>query len=219
MRRGQGVLEWVAFSRSSYQLTHIAVPQRVPYPTTHKHINYDYHAALVIVQDTDDGSSFYNISDNFFFMADAWKMDYGGHDFAVTNNVVYHGHNDGQNCFNTWPFLPGHGAVYEDNVCILPKSTNLGNPSSCTCPGPTYNPNTPSWFPGARGPSSECGVAFTGNRYYTENGTATINCHRPRDGFPFQAWQQGGADAGSTVKGLPSDDELLAWARSKLDGM
>ena len=28
--------------------------------------------------DTDDGSSFYNISDNFFFMADAWKMDYGG---------------------------------------------------------------------------------------------------------------------------------------------
>ena len=30
--------------------------------------------------DTDDGSSFYNIHDNFFFMADGWKMDYGGHD-------------------------------------------------------------------------------------------------------------------------------------------
>ena len=39
--------------------------------------------------DTDDGSSFYNISDNFFFLADAWKMDYGGHDFVVTGNVVY----------------------------------------------------------------------------------------------------------------------------------
>ena len=24
-----------------------------------------------------DGSSFYNISDNFMFLADAWKMDYG----------------------------------------------------------------------------------------------------------------------------------------------
>ena len=77
--------------------------------------------------DTDDGSSFYNISDNFFFLADAWKMDYGGHDFVVTGNVVYHGQNDGQNCFNSWPFLPNAGALYEDNICILPKSTNLGN--------------------------------------------------------------------------------------------
>jgi hypothetical protein len=48
--------------------------------------------------DTDDGSSFYNISDNFFLMADAWKMDYGGHDSIFNDNLVYHGHNDGQEC-------------------------------------------------------------------------------------------------------------------------
>jgi hypothetical protein len=36
----------------------------------------------------DDGSSNYNISDNFFFLADAWKMDYGGHDFVYKGNVV-----------------------------------------------------------------------------------------------------------------------------------
>ena len=59
--------------------------------------------------DTDDGSSWYDIHDNFFFMADAWKMDYGGHDSVFTGNIIYHGHNDGQNCVNTWPFLPGHG--------------------------------------------------------------------------------------------------------------
>ena len=32
------------------------------------------------------------------FMADAWKMDYGGHNSRFTDNVVYHAHNDGQNC-------------------------------------------------------------------------------------------------------------------------
>jgi hypothetical protein len=48
--------------------------------------------------DTDDGSSWYDIHDNFFFMADAWKMDYGGHDSRFTDNVIYHAHNDGQVC-------------------------------------------------------------------------------------------------------------------------
>ena len=31
----------------------------------------------------------YDIHDNFFFMADGWKMDYGGHDSKFTDNVVY----------------------------------------------------------------------------------------------------------------------------------
>jgi hypothetical protein len=87
--------------------------------------------------DTDDGSSWYDIHDNFFFLADAWKMDYGGHDSRFTGNVVYHGANDGQNCVNTWPFLAGHGAVWEGNRCILPRSNNLaGSISTCDCPGP-----------------------------------------------------------------------------------
>ena len=146
-----------------------------------------------------------------------FPQDYGGHDFAITGNVVYHGQNDGQNCFNSWPFLPGHGAVYEDNVCVLPKSTNLGNLfHGCTCPGPAVNPNEP-WTPGAANPPAECGVAFARNSYYTMNGTGSISCETP--GLPFPAWQKSGADAGSTLKGLPSDDELLTWARSKLDGV
>eukprot|EP01047_Picozoa_sp_COSAG01_P123303 COSAG01_NODE_52225_length_348_cov_0.783133_1_plen_59_part_01 len=40
--------------------------------------------------DTDDGSSWYNITNNFFFLADGWKMDYGGHDSHFTDNLVYH---------------------------------------------------------------------------------------------------------------------------------
>ena len=56
--------------------------------------------------DTDDGSSWYDIHDNFMFMADAWKMDYGGHDSRFTDNVVYHAHNDGQNCCEHNAFTP-----------------------------------------------------------------------------------------------------------------
>ena len=58
--------------------------------------------------DTDDGSSWYDIHDNVLWKASGWKMDYGGHDSAFHDNIVY---NDkgGQACINTGGFLPGHG--------------------------------------------------------------------------------------------------------------
>ena len=130
------------------------------------------------------------------FMADAWKMDYGGHDSRFTDNVVYHAHNDGQNCCesacvvcvsvvwltkaalgsdNTWPFLPGHGAVWSGNKCILQTSTNLGNPGdgivpALHCPGPAetvvpWNKSettTDTW-------RAECGLTLENNQYYTSN--------------------------------------------------
>ena len=37
--------------------------------------------------DTDDGSSWYDIHHNFFFDADGWKMDYGGHDSKCVHAV------------------------------------------------------------------------------------------------------------------------------------
>jgi hypothetical protein len=54
--------------------------------------------ARVISNDDKRGAvARYNISENFFFLADAWKMDYGGHDSHITGNVVYHSaSNDGQ---------------------------------------------------------------------------------------------------------------------------
>jgi hypothetical protein len=194
--------------------------------------------------DTDDGSSYYNISDNFFFMADAWKMDYvssesrtrnlltpraqpadptrrltlrislqGGHDSIFSDNVVYHGHNDGQNCLNTWPFLPDHGALYQRNRCVLPKSSNLfGLIANCDCPG---NKTAPPWTPGSPEPPKECGVDFGDNHYYTQDGTAQIGCKKPA--ADWAAWTgKYGNDPGSSLGALPSDDELLSWAREKL---
>lgn len=190
--------------------------------------------------DTDDGSSWYDIHDNFFFMADAWKMDYGGHDTTFTGNIIYHGHNDGQNCVNTWPFLPGHGYTYKHNKCILPRSLNIGNvgdgivPGCATCPGKRselrpYDPiyTTDTWR--ALG-----GGDFQSNDYFTSSPSDTsVNCDCVLDPeFPgscgknppgykqpsFAEWQtKYGNDKGSTLNAVPSDEELLQWARAKLN--
>ena len=56
--------------------------------------------------DTDDGSSWYDIHDNVLWKASGWKMDYGGHDSAFHDNIIY---NDkgGQACINTGGFSHG----------------------------------------------------------------------------------------------------------------
>jgi len=162
--------------------------------------------------DTDDGSSWYDIHHNFFFMADAWKMDYGGHDSFITDNIIYHGHNDGQNCLNTWPFLTGHGAVYTGNKCVLPRSNNLfGSIAGCQCPGPS-NPTPWNSSDPSRGPPSQCGVQFAKNEYFTHNGSA----HANRCGDFAEDWQKKN-EPSSTISTLPSDEELLGWARATLD--
>jgi len=139
-------------------------------------------------------------------------MDYGGHDSRFTGNIIYHGHNDGQNCVNTWPFLPGHGAVWEGNRCVLPRSTNIaGSISGCNCPGKSkpipFNASDPDTHT-----QPECGVSFGNNEYFTHNGTATVN----RCGN-FEGDWKANNEPSSNVSALPSDEELLAWARAKLN--
>jgi hypothetical protein len=85
--------------------------------------------------DTDDGSSWYNISNNFMYQADGYKMDFGGHDTLVDDNIFYKFKGDGQNCINTWPFLRDHGTSYSGNKCVLPESHNIGSVNGCDCPG------------------------------------------------------------------------------------
>ena len=38
--------------------------------------------------DNDDGSSFFHTHNNVFYMADGFKMDYGGHDSQFHSNLV-----------------------------------------------------------------------------------------------------------------------------------
>jgi len=93
--------------------------------------------------------------------------------------VIYRARSDGQNCYNTWPFLPGHGAEWSGNKCILSKSTNLGNPGdgivpALHCPGPAetvvaWNKSettTDTW-------RAQCGLDLMNNEYYTSNVSGT----------------------------------------------
>ena len=79
--------------------------------------------------DTDDGSSWYDIHHNFLYQSDGKKMDYGGHDCAFHDNLVYVEGKDGQNCINTASFLPGHG------LCG-PAVMEAGRPGPATRTGP-----------------------------------------------------------------------------------
>ena len=107
-------------------------------------------------------------------------MDYGGHDSSFTGNIVYHGHNDGQNCVNVWPFLPGHGANWSDNICIIPAARNggeislSGSISGCDCPGDqTVVPWNASDL--SSRPPTTCGVSFANNQYLLRPAAARSN--------------------------------------------
>lgn len=144
--------------------------------------------------DTDDGSSWYNISSNFFFMADAKKMDYGGHDNVFTDNVIYVRDGDGQNCINTNAYLPGHGLTYARNKCILPFSKTIGHTSGCQCPRTKTMPPTgasqaagirPGSFP--QNPTTECGVTFADNEYFGIDMNLTMDCGGKAPSTPCHA--------------------------------
>lgn len=157
-------------------------------------------------------------------------MDYGGHDMAFQDNVIYVRDSDGQNCFNSGSYLPGHGLTYTGNKCILPFSKTIGSSSGCDCQWPsegdggiasTASTAAPHVVQGGGGvdgfppsPDTVCGIAFQNNEYYGIDQNLTIACQKPP--MAFQDWQARGNDKGSQQWALPTDDELLFWARERL---
>ena len=134
--------------------------------------------------------------------------------------------------------MPDHGAIYSGNKCILPKSLNIGNVGdgivpALVCPGKggvdslfpwnEVNDTTNTW-------PAQCGISFSANQYYTSDPAATtVNCNctqdptngycitGPREQPTFAEWQDTlGNDKGSTLGMVPTDEELLGWARAKL---
>lgn len=145
----------------------------------------------------------------------------GGHDSKFRDNIVYHGTgsfhggNDGQNCVNAWPMVPGHGCEWTGNKCVLPRSNNLFGliAGGCDCPGPAF-PTTRfnASDPDGPGPQKECGVKFGHNEYFTHNGSATANhCG------DFDTEWKGKNEPDSTIGSLPTDEQLLEWAKEKLN--
>jgi len=83
--------------------------------TSHSMIIANYGASQGF--DNDDGSSWYDTHDNFFYDADGFKMDYGGHDSKFHHNVVIAVH--GQNCVGTASFIAGHATSLYENDCVV----------------------------------------------------------------------------------------------------
>ena len=73
--------------------------------------------------DTDDGSTWYNIYNNFYCDCDGLKMDYGGHNVNFYQNIVVTFLYDAQNFLNLAPFnengrRPGD-SIYNNKFVLM----------------------------------------------------------------------------------------------------
>jgi hypothetical protein len=146
--------------------------------------------------DNDDGSSHYTIDRNVFFDADGFKMDYGGHGSKFTNNLVVTKPHGGA-CMGLGGFEAGHGDEYSNNTCAL-----LGGNSSSV---------------DKVGSISQCAPAentMHDNTYFTPSGKGTLGgCGNTPIGDLFA---KDGVERGSKVERMPTDDELVEYAKAWL---
>mmetsp|Transcript_11555 Transcript_11555/g.12404 ORF Transcript_11555/g.12404 Transcript_11555/m.12404 type:complete len:1059 (-) Transcript_11555:164-3340(-) len=83
----------------------------------HNFIFANYNAAQGV--DNDDGSSWFHIHHNLFYMAEGFKMDYGGHDSIFEYNMVMSFSYHSGPCFGMGTFLEGHGDILRGNRCLV----------------------------------------------------------------------------------------------------
>ena len=86
--------------------------------------------------------------------------------------------------------LPGHRDQFFNNTCVVYAR----------------NPDYALWKEGLGDPLPE----MHGNRVYTLDGRVTEN------GRSLAYWQAHGHDPGTVVQHMPSEEELLRWARQLL---
>ena len=165
----------------------------------------NYHSFWPI--DHDDGSCYY--TDTYNVIAYGGAKYYLGHSKVTSNNIyIYPGApidaypNPYYHCahsFSTSRELPqasGWDEVFSDNICIT------GNPNiyefSCTL---TDNSGL---------------VPMTANNiFYAPNAHVYVFC----DGveLPLEKYQEMGYDVDSVVMNLPSNEEIIKWAKQMLD--
>merc|ERR1740127_241831 len=171
-----------------------------------------------------------------------YKMDYGGHDTVLEGNLFWQEGGDGQDCFNTGGFLPGHGCVYRGNKCMLPDKHLLGHVSGCDCPGGgggggdggsrsgssdsggSGSGSEEQWMlasssssspPLPSAPAAQCGVSLSSNSYFGFAANLTVDCGGSVP-LSFTEWQARGSDAQSRAYMLPTDEGLLYMARQTI---
>ena len=153
--------------------------------------------------DTDDGSSYYNIFNNFLYQCDGLKMDYGGHDMKFHDNIVITYPYDGQNCLNFADFNNnGPGDQVWGNKCVLMGCNNkdcvdnLGSIAQCFVGSPAQMWN---------------------NEYFSKHGNGSFGCWNGTHFENFNITQMQNLyqmEIGSNATYLPSNQTIVNWAKT-----
>ena len=166
------------------------------------------------------GSSWFHLRKNLFYLADGFKMDYGGHDsFFEDNLVMAFGR---KACIGFGSFKPGHGDVVRNNKCLVGLET-LGNDSELNSPAAVAStPIDPTVHNVMKELDNvamleECGdsnALISNNSYFTPNGNASYTCwNMGREVSLADIQNTYKLEQGSTTERLPSVDVMLKWAR------
>jgi hypothetical protein len=148
--------------------------------------------------DNDDGSAFYKTHHNFLVYGQTGlKADFGGHDNWHTDNL--YAYLDSPLGIGT-VMLNEHEDHFQRNKVI--QTSSLVGSFICDGAGKTVMDN---------------------NAYHTPNGRLAVCCfHRGQRTLSacntsFEDWQARGNERGSFVHVLPSDQDIIRWAREILD--
>ena len=176
-------------------------------------ISADYGGSQAF--DNDDGSSWYHSFENFWYSSDGVKMDYGGHDSNFERNLVVVNAYDGQNCINGGGFPNGHRSNFTGNKCVIAgcrgsPRTNLHG--SCQDKIGNFGCDAEDLAGSMAG-----SWLLAGNSYYTHGGNASLPCGISiADAAAKAKAAGGGPELGSVGLPLPTDAELVSFARQTL---
>eukprot|EP00698_Gefionella_okellyi_P023671 TRINITY_DN8153_c0_g1_i1.p1 TRINITY_DN8153_c0_g1~~TRINITY_DN8153_c0_g1_i1.p1 ORF type:complete len:532 (+),score=110.27 TRINITY_DN8153_c0_g1_i1:508-2103(+) len=145
--------------------------------------------------DNDDGSSYYNIHDNFFVFG-GHKSDFGGHNKRDYNNMEAYANVYGHHCFSGVTGIAAEFAEgYWNNTCILADlGDNYMNIEGCSTKADQYFMITHS------------------NRVYVPMASSNVMCERL---YQFAEWVGLGLD-NSTIHDAPDAAQIMDWAKAVL---
>ena len=194
----------------------------MPFLTTVAHGTASYDSAMTDVHhnfimanygaaqgfDTDDGSAWFNIVSNLNWDALGYKNDYGGYNvkYARNVNVCWGGKCNGNACWNIGPtqYAGPSNAVFE-NKCIVFGSDSAQSAIAHIA------------YPTSRKGSA---LRMHNNSYYTESANALLamaNASYDSNLFNVSEMQREfGLEMGSVSAGIPSNAQIIEWARETL---
>ena len=177
---------------------------------SHNFVFANYGAGQAV--DNDDGSAWYNIHHNVFYLGGGLKSDYAGHDKQYHHNLNI-GLNGFGVCGNFCEYEAGHADSCFNNTAI--QANNDRANVYATLRG--CNMSLPGCLAFKEEASDHLGLlVMHDNVVWNTNATLPVQCGGVD--YTIQELFDGcGVGAGDRVTAeLPSDEEIVGWARTLL---